>query len=188
MNLFAKKSVLGILSTAALGAGLAAGPVAINTASAALVGSPNMQKYCNRYHFPSRALFVYQRNRWECVKYTGRLSRLYYRVNYALACRLSHNTSSYRIFGASVRCERRGFQPTRTGRLISPDLRRYCWRAFQTGQYAFHRGRNRYVCVKRRHYSQAYYFINMRAACYYTRNTTRVTYLGRSPRHPRCII
>jgi hypothetical protein len=191
MNLFANKSVLGILSTAALGAGIAAAPVAVNTASAALVGSPSMQRYCNRYHAPSRAIWVHQRRRWECAKITGRFSRLYYRINYALACRLSHNTNRYRTFGASVRCERVAFRNgggTRAGRLVSPNLRSFCLRSYRTGLVNFHYGRNRYVCTVRRGYSQRHYIINMRSACYFTRRTSRVTYLGGSPRHPRCII
>ena len=106
MNLFAKNSVLGAISTAAVGIGLAAAPVAVNTASAAIVGAPNMQQYCNRYHAPSRAVWVYQRNRWECAKFTSRFSRLYYRINYALACRTTHGTLRYRAFGARVLCDR----------------------------------------------------------------------------------
>jgi hypothetical protein len=191
MNLFANKSVLGVLSTAALGAGIAAAPIAVNTASAVIVGSPNMQQYCNRYHAPSRAVWVYQRNRWECAKITGRFSRLYYRVNYALACRTTHGTLRYRAFGNRVLCDRVGnTRPGRinTGRLVSPNLRNFCWRSHRTMQVNFHYGRNRYVCTVRRGYSLRHYIINMRSACYFTRRTTRVTYLGGSPRQPRCVI
>ncbi len=191
MNLFAKKSVLGVLSTAALGAGLAAAPVAINTASAVIVGSPNMQQYCNRYHRPSRAVWVYQRNRWECAKYTSRFSRLYYRINYALACRTTHRTLRYRAFGARVLCDRVRYtnnRRRRTNRMVSPNLRSFCLRSYRTSLVNFHYGRNRYVCTVRRGYSLVHYIINMRSACYFTRKTTRVTYLGGSARHPRCII
>lgn len=191
MNLFAQKSVLGAISTAAVGLGLAAAPVAVNTASAVIVGSPNMQQYCNRYHAPSRAVWVYQRNRWECAKFTSRFSRLYYRINYALACRTTHGTTRYRAFGARVLCDRRGYTRPggyNTGRLVSPNLRSYCIRRFRTTRVNFHYGRNRYVCTVRRGYSQTHYIINMRSACYDTRRTTRVTYIGGSPRHPRCVI
>lgn len=191
MNLFANKSVLGVLSTAALGAGLAAAPVAVNTASAVIVGSPNMQQYCNRYHAPSRAIWAQRRNRWECAKITGRFSRLYYRVNYALACRTTHGTLRYRAFGNRVLCDR--VATTRGGgfntrRLVSPDLRRFCLRSYRTTRVNFDYRRNRFVCSVRRGYSQVHYIINMRSACYYTRNTTRVTYLGGSARQPRCVI
>ena len=191
MTFVSRKSVLGVLSTAALGAGIAAAPIAVNTASAVIVGSPNMQQYCSRYHAPSRAVWVYQRNRWECAKITGRFSRLYYRINYALACRTTHGTSRYRAFGSRVLCDRVGYTRPggfNTGRLVSPNLRSFCLRSYRTTRVNFHYGRNRYVCTVRRGYSQVHYIINMRSACYFTRRTTRVTYIGGSPRHPRCVI
>jgi len=163
--------------------------VSLNAASAAVVGSPNFQHYCNSRHPVSRAVWVYQRNRWECAKITSRFSRLYYRINYALACRLSHGTYRYRAFGNRVVCHRGGtaIRP-RTRRLVSPDLRAYCARNFRTTLVNFHLGRQRYVCTQRSRFALRHYIINMRAACYTTRGTTRVTYLGRSPRAPRCII
>jgi hypothetical protein len=195
MTFVASKSVLGVLSTAAVGLGLAAAPVAVNTASAVIVGSPNMQQYCNRYHAPSRAVWVYQRNRWECAKITGRFSRLYYRINYALACRTTHGTARYRAYGTRVLCDRVAYNGggfnnggDNRRRLVSPNLRSFCWRSYRTTNVNFHYGRNRYVCTVRRGYSQTHYIINMRSACYYTRNTTRVTFIGGSPRHPRCVI
>lgn len=178
------------LPALALGAAIAAAPVAVQSASAAIVGSPNFQQYCNRQHRFSRAIWVAQRGRWECVKATSRFSRLYYRINYSLACRLTHGTYRYRAFGTRVVCERFGRTTTapRTGRLVSPNLRAYCLRRFRTTEVNFHNGRQRYVCTQRSRFQLRHYLINMQAACYSTRGTSRVTYLGRSPRMPRCIV
>lgn len=181
------------LALLAFGAGLSAAPVAVNSASAVIVGSPNFQQYCNRTHRPSRAVWVFQRNRWECAKITGRFSRLYYRINYALACRITHGTYRFRAYGQRVLCDRPGnvtVRPggRRTGRLVSPNLRAYCLRYFRTREVNFHYRRNRFVCTQRGNYTLRHFIINMRAACSYTRRTSRVTYIGRDPRQPRCVI
>lgn len=180
------------LCAASAAAGLAALIAVAGTANAAV--SPNYARYCASQHPGSFVSTSNLTGEKLCTQRTyGGYGLRHYRINLALACRLTTGSTAYRNYGRGfVQCATQASVPNPGPRVAerTPDLTGYCRRLYYGAQASFSYQLRRWVCSQRTYNGLGlrHYTVNMVQACVMSYRTTAVRYIGNDPRYPRCLV
>jgi hypothetical protein len=180
------------LCAASAAAGLAALIAVAGTADAAV--SPNYARYCASQHPGSFVTTSNLTGEKLCTQRTYRGYGLrHYRINLALACRLTTGSTAYRKYGRGfVQCgtRRASVRPRAHISQRTPNLAGYCRRIYGYATASYSYRLRRWVCSKRTNNGLGlrHYTVNMARACYLSYRTTAVRYIGNDPRYPRCLV